>query len=139
MSFFNLRRPLKKPNLKCKQSGVRISDMMLPKTVRCVALFLFVLISLTACELGSEPEAITPDEQIKAQVESVISRAADLPQQINVEVRAGIVFVSGSLTCEDCGGLRTPGNIGTVQQSLGAMVRAVTGVNAVVFELDSET
>ena len=95
----------------------------------------------TETEIETEIETATEasDEQIKIQVEAVIARAADLPQQIVVEVREGIVFISGSLDCEGCGGLRTPGNVGTVQQSLGAMVRAVTGVNAVVFDLNPES
>ena len=51
-------------------------------------------------------------------------------------VAAGVVTITGSLACDDCGGLRTPGGIGTVQQSLGAVVRAVPGVEAVEFALD---
>ena len=41
----------------------------------------------------------------------------------------------GEVVCEDCGGMRTPGNIGTVQQSLGGVVRAVPGVMRVDFDL----
>jgi hypothetical protein len=50
-------------------------------------------------------------------------------------VNAGVVSVSGSLSCEDCGGLRTPGNVGTIQETLGAVVRAVPGVDSVQFSL----
>ena len=117
--------------------------MMLRTSTRLTALLLTLLFVMASCAPASEPEIIsnaeTDDEQIRIQVEAVISRAADLPQQIAVEVREGVVFISGSLDCEGCGGLRTPGNIGTVQQSLGAMVRAVTGVNAVVFDLNPES
>lgn len=35
--------------------------------------------------------------------------------------------------------MRTPGNFGTVQQSLGAVVRAVAGVREVIFDLSSDS
>lgn len=116
--------------------------MMSRIRTRCTALLLTLLFVMASCAPASETEIIgnaeAGDEQIRIQVEAVIARAADLPQQITVEVRDGVVFISGSLDCEGCGGMRTPGNIGTVQQSLGAMVRAVTGVNSVAFDLNSE-
>jgi len=116
--------------------------MKLQTHTRLTLLLLTLALGIAACAPALETETATDadasDEQIRIQVEAVIARAADLPQQIAVEVREGVVFVSGSLDCEGCGGLRTPGNVGTVQQSLGAMVRAVTGVNAVVFDLNPE-
>lgn len=75
------------------------------------------------------------DDNIRAQVESALENAADLPQSFTVEVNEGVVLISGSMVCEDCGGMRTPGNIGTVQQSLGGVVRAVPGVMRVDFDL----
>ncbi len=116
--------------------------MKLQTRTTLTLLLLTLVLGIAACApaLETETESATDasDEQIRTRVEAVIAQAADLPQQIAVEVREGIVFISGSLDCEGCGGLRTPGNIGTVQQSLGAMVRAVTGVNAVVFDLNPE-
>lgn len=119
--------------------------MKLQTRTTLTLLLLTLVLGIAACapalETETETESATDasDEQIRTRVEAVIAQAADLPQQIAVEVREGIVFISGSLDCEGCGGLRTPGNIGTVQQSLGAMVRAVTGVNAVVFDLNPES
>lgn len=117
--------------------------MKLQTRTRFTLLLLTLVLGIAACApaLETETESATDasDEQIRTRVEAVIAQAADLPQQIAVEVREGIVFISGSLDCEGCGGLRTPGNVGTVQQSLGAMVRAVTGVNAVVFDLNPES
>jgi len=117
--------------------------MKLQTRTTLTLLLLTLVLGIAACApaLETETESATDasDEQIRTRVEAVIAQAADLPQQIAVEVREGIVFISGSLDCEGCGGLRTPGNIGTVQQSLGAMVRAVTGVNAVVFDLNPES
>jgi len=114
-----------------------------------------LLLVLAACDAGmdadrtasvdassdsaSSERGIISDEQIKARVQVAIARQADLPQQIEVEVKSGIVSISGSLACETCGGLRTPGNLATVQQSLGAVIRAVTGVSRVIFDLSSET
>ena len=82
----------------------------------------------------SEADAAV-DANIKAQVESALANATDLPPELSVEVSEGLVLISGSLACEGCGGLRTPGNIGTVQQSLGSVVRAVPGVMRVDFDL----
>lgn len=117
--------------------------MKLQTRTTLTLLLLTLVLGIAACApaLETETESATDasDEQIRTRVAAVIAQAADLPQQIAVEVREGIVFISGSLDCEGCGGLRTPGNIGTVQQSLGAMVRAVTGVNAVVFDLNPES
>ena len=117
--------------------------MKLQTRTTLTLLLLTLVLGIAACApaLETETESATDasDEQIRTRVEAVIAQAADLPQQIAVEVREGIVFISGSLDCEGCGGLRTPGNIGTVQQSLGAMVRAVTGVNEVVFDLNPES
>ena len=79
------------------------------------------------------------DDRIQSQVESVIARASDLPTGLMVEVNQGVVSVSGSLDCENCGGMRTPNNLGTIQQSLGAMVRAVPGVTKVEFSLTSDS
>ena len=75
----------------------------------------------------------------KAQSQSRVKQSLEIAKNREecdwVEVNEGIVLISGSMACEDCGGLRTPGNIGTVQQSLGGVVRAVSGVMRVDFDL----
>lgn len=96
---------------------------------------------LVACgETSIETAAVAGndnrDAEIAAQVESALSSASDLPSNFAVDVVGGQVLITGSLQCEDCGGMRTPGNTGTIQQSLGAVVRAVPGVTAVEFNLD---
>ena len=97
---------------------------------------------LSACdsvtESDSREDSRVSDEQIRTQIQSAIASTSDLPQELVVVVNQGMVMVSGSLDCEECGGLRTPGTLGTVQQSLGAIVRAVSGVNSVTFELTSD-
>ena len=45
-----------------------------------------------------------------------------------MQVESGVVTLSGSVLCDGCGGNATPGGAGTVQQSLGAVVRALTTV-----------
>ena len=110
-------------------------------------LSLGLMVLLVACDSGSQTPspAIVPeiagmsDDRIQSQVEAVIARASDLPTGLKVEVNEGTVSVSGSLDCEDCGGMRTPNTLGTIQQSLGAMVRAVPGVTAVEFSLTSDS
>jgi hypothetical protein len=52
-----------------------------------------------------------------------------------VQVQGGVVTLSGSVVCEGCGGNATPGGAGTVQQSLGAVVRAIPGVTELRFQL----
>ena len=76
------------------------------------------------------------DEVLEERVESALENASDLPvDSITVEVRGGVVTLTGSVACEECGGSRTPAGVGTVQQSLGAVVRAVPGVERVEFKL----
>ena len=120
-----------------------------PGTVRAIMLLFSCLIFLGSCdsvlteETSSAERAssevlsssATIDAQIKSQVESAIANADDLPSGFTVEVNEGMVLIRGSVVCEGCGGLRTPGNVGSIQQSLGAIVRAVAGVMSVEFSL----
>lgn len=73
------------------------------------------------------------DSDVQRNVEMAIEGATDLPREIRVEVSNGIVRVTGSLQCESCGGNATPGQLSTIQQSLGAVIRAVPGVTHVEF------
>jgi osmotically-inducible protein OsmY len=71
-----------------------------------------------------------------ARVEAALESASDLPaDSISVTARGGVVTLIGSVVCDECGGSRTPSGTGTVQQSLGAVVRAVPGVQQVLFDL----
>ena len=77
------------------------------------------------------------DSMLKARVEAALVSASDVPaDSITVEVSDGVVTLSGSVVCEECGGRRTPPGYGTVQQSLGAVVRAIPGVASVEFKLE---
>lgn len=76
------------------------------------------------------------DSVLTARVEAAVRAATDLPSDsIAVRARGGVVTVTGSLLCGDCGGNGTPGGTSTIQQSLGAVVRAVPGVERVIFDL----
>jgi osmotically-inducible protein OsmY len=76
------------------------------------------------------------DVALRARVEAAVGTAADVPSDsLVVAVDGGVVTISGSVLCDGCGGNATPGGSGTVQQSLGAVVRAVPGVERVVFRL----
>lgn len=111
-----------------------------PRTV----LIIILLLVLAACapESGNTPVSIESAQSLSAQslqarVEAAIAAASDLPQgTLGVEVRDGVVTIRGDLSCADCGGTGTPGGTGTVQQSLGAVVRAVPGVQSVEFDLE---
>lgn len=99
---------------------------------------------LTSClALGLAPGTQRPaaaqgadDERLRQRVEQALESASDLPaDSMTVRVRDGDVTLTGSIVCEPCGGSRTPGGVGTVQQSLGAVVRAIPGVERVRFNL----
>ncbi len=96
-----------------------------------VLLLLFLFLVISACS-----PADNDDERLQRQVIAAIASASDLPgENLQVSVDNGVVTVSGSLSCDDCGGMRTPGGVDTIQQSLGAVVRAVPGVETVEFAL----
>ena len=95
-------------------------------------------VALGAC--GSAATQRAPDEVLKERVEAALESTSDVPaDSITVEVSNGAVTLTGSVVCEGCGGRLTPGGFGTVQQSLGAVVRAIPGVESVEFELEYES
>lgn len=101
--------------------------------------FLLVILggaAVSACTYGSAAAQGSPDAALESRVEAALVGASDLPADaITVEARDGVVTLTGSLVCEECGGNRTPPGVGTIQQSLGAVVRAVPGVERVEFNL----
>ena len=125
----------------------KLNIIFLHRSAKQSAILLLVLTLLVGCSpapvIGNasvnESMPVFNDEQIKSQIEYTIALSEDLPQQIGVQVLEGVVIITGVLDCEDCGGMRTPGNLGTVQQSLGAVVRAVEGVREVIFDLSLES
>jgi osmotically-inducible protein OsmY len=95
---------------------------------------------LALCVLGGVPSsAQSPgDEALRSRIISALRASSDIPvDSVLVQVQEGVVTLSGSVICgdDDCGGNATPGGSGTVQQSLGAVVRAVPGVSDVRFAL----
>ena len=113
-----------------------------PETVRNRASTFRLAIAICAgavAGLGAPASAAaqTPaDLALKARVEAALVSASDVPaDSITVEVSDGVVTLSGSVVCEECGGRGTPPGFGTVQQSLGALVRALPGVTRLEFKL----
>jgi hypothetical protein len=101
-----------------------------------VAICVGAVVFLGACE--SEPERV-PDDVLQQRIEAALATASDVPADaLTVVVVDGVVTVTGSVACDECGGIRTPGGSGTVQQSLGAVVRAIPGVESVEFSLEYE-
>lgn len=91
-----------------------------------------VLVALHACSPAAEQGS-----SLEQQVTTAIASASDLPSDsLMVAVENGTVTVTGRLECEDCGGMRTPGGEDTIQQTLGAVIRAVPGVERVEFDLN---
>lgn len=103
------------------------------RAVFCNRIFVAaILVALHACSPASDQEP-----SLQQQVMAAIAAASDLPSDsLMVAVENGTVIVTGSLQCEDCGGMRTPGGEDTIQQSLGAVIRAVPGVERVEFDLN---
>jgi hypothetical protein len=91
---------------------------------------------LAACAAGVSGAQDPEDAALAARVAAAIAGASDLPQNsLAVAADGGVVQISGSVACADCGGMLTPGGIQTIQQTLGAVVRAVPGVERVEFDL----
>ena len=91
---------------------------------------------LVACAAGVNGAQNPEDAALAARVAAAIAGASDLPQNaLSVAADSGVVQISGSVACADCGGMQTPGGIQTIQQTLGAVVRAVPGVERVEFDL----
>ena len=102
-----------------------------------VAICFAAATALGAC--GSAAAQSAPDGVLRARVEAALESASDVPaDSITVRVSDGVVTLTGSVVCLECGGRRTPNGFATVQQSLGAVVRAVPGVERVEFELRYE-
>ena len=100
--------------------------------MRVGAFLLLTLFLATGCAARSTTGI--SDEALAEQVRTALVNASDVPgSQLSVEVEDGVVTLRGSLACSDCGGLATPGGAGTVEQSVGAIVRAVPGVREVRF------
>ena len=87
---------------------------------------------------GSAAAQSPADVALKTRIEAALEAASDLPAEgvIAVEVSGGTVTLTGSVVCNECGGRRTTARFGAVQQSLGAVVRAIPGVERVEFELE---
>ena len=104
----------------------------------CLPFSVLLLAVLASCSdpMPADAGAVISDADLQARVQTVLANATDLPgSALQVEVNQGQVTIRGSLDCADCGGTGTPAGSGTVQQSLGAVVRAVPGVTDVVFQL----
>ena len=113
------------------------------------AMLLAIPILLIACTeessnvdvVAEQPSdaVLSSDEQLRQRVEAALAaNAADLGQGFQVEAINGNVSLTGSLNCEECGGMRTPGTFDTIQQSIGAIVRAIPGVESVNFALSTD-
>ena len=113
--------------------------MSLRSRNRASTFYLALAISFGAATAFSACASGVPDELLQERVEAALAAASDVPADaLSVVVMDGIVTISGSVVCQECGGRRTPGGSGTVQQSLGAVVRAIPGVESVEFELEYE-
>lgn len=120
------------------------------RTCRLAASARTALLSILLALVGAMTAATTAaaqtqeDAALQSRVAAALASASDVPaDSITVRVSGGVVTLTGSVVCDGCGGSSTPGGSATVQQSLGAVVRAVPGVERVEFRLryapDQET
>ncbi len=113
--------------------------MSLRSRNRASTFYLALAISFGAAVAFGACASGVPDELLQERVESALAAASDVPADaLTVVVMDGVVTITGSVVCQECGGRRTPPGAGTVQQSLGAVVRAIPGVESVEFELEYE-
>ena len=92
--------------------------------------------TLIACSAAPVATQSSADDLLEARVLAALANAADLPRDgLSVDVNDGVVTLAGSVVCAECGGDATPGGSSTVQQSLGAVVRAIPGVERVEFDV----
>jgi osmotically-inducible protein OsmY len=106
---------------------------------RASRFYLAVAISFGASVVLGACGSGVSDEVLRERIEAALASASDVPAgSIAVEVSDGVVTLTGSVVCQECGGSRTPPGFGTVQQSLGAVVRAIPGVESVEFRLEYE-
>jgi len=102
-----------------------------------LAVLIFAACALAACAPDADNAPDSPDAALEARVAAAISSATDLPANaFAVSANDGAVTITGSVACENCGGLQTPPGIQSIQQTLGAVVRAVPGVRSVEFDLE---
>lgn len=77
------------------------------------------------------------DEALKARVQAALVSASDVPgREITVEVSGGVVTLAGRVSSDQMRGAAYPGAF--LQQSVGAIVRAVPGVKDVRFSVQIE-
>lgn len=103
------------------------------------ALLMAAMAFLFACDDAKVSSSAQADAQLQSRIETVLASTPDVPPALRVAVSDGRVTISGSLACEDCGGRQTPAANGTIQQSIGAIVRAVPGVMDVEFVLTTQS
>lgn len=106
----------------------------------CIArpvLAAIAMLALCACASGTDATRSGADAALEARVAAAIANASDLPAAaFSVAAGDGVVRITGAVSCEDCGGMQTPGGIQSIQQTLGAVTRAVPGVQRVEFDLE---
>jgi osmotically-inducible protein OsmY len=97
-------------------------------------------LALGACASETDDTQSGADDALEARVVAAIANASDLPADaFSVAASDGVVRITGAVACEDCGGMQTPGGIQSIQQSLGAVTRAVPGVERVEFDLEFQS
>ncbi|MCP5348717.1 MAG: hypothetical protein R3F41_07265 [Gammaproteobacteria bacterium] len=115
-----------------KRSGRQTPERLLKRSL-IGKLLLIVILPLMSVACGP---SIDRDQALQEQVAAAVASASDLTAEgLVFSVEDGVVQVSGSLRCEECPGLQTPAGAGSIQQSLGAVIRAVPGVTGVDFQL----
>jgi osmotically-inducible protein OsmY len=119
---------------RCRGVAVRLNKIA---RTWSAALAIGIVIAAAAGGCASEEAQRPSDEVLKTRVEAALANAEDVPgEEITVAVTDGVVTLSGTVPSDGQRGVPYPG--ATVQQSIGAVVRAVPGVEEVQFSLQIE-
>ena len=100
----------------------------------CAAAILCIA-ALAIVQAGQQQAVRAPaDDVLKARVAAALAAASDVPgRDIAVDVKSGVVILKGRVSANSMRGVTYP--TAMMQQSIGAVVRAVPGVKEVRFEI----
>jgi osmotically-inducible protein OsmY len=101
----------------------------------CCAAAILCIATLAIVQAGQQPAVRAPaDDVLKARVVAALAAASDVPgRDIAVDVKSGVVTLKGRVSANSMRGVTYP--TAMMQQSIGAVVRAVPGVKEVRFEI----
>jgi hypothetical protein len=110
---------------------------LIKKVATFVAPIVVCLVAFGAYGVDVQAQRKPSDEALKARVQAALASATDVPgRDITVDVKGGVVNLTGRVPSDAMRGAAYPGAF--LQQSVGAIVRAIPGVKDVRFSVQFE-